>query len=84
MEILIFIDIKFSRERELVLKLRVVFLEFINYMENKSFFDVLFSNVRKSFIFSLDLFIFYEYIDSLGEGNDSNILFCRGLFLIFL
>lgn len=84
MEILIFIDIKFSRERELVLKLRVVFLEFINYTENKSFFDVLFSNVRKSFIFSLDLFIFYEYIDSLGEGNDSNILLCRGLFLIFL
>lgn len=84
MEILIFIDIKFSRERELVLKLRVVFLEFINYTENKSFFDVLFSNVRKSFIFSLDLFIFYEYIDSLGEGNDGNILFCRGLFLIFL
>lgn len=84
MEILIFIDIKFSRERELVLKLRVVFLEFINYTENKSFFDVLFSNVRKSFIFSLDLFIFYEYIDSLGEGNYSNILLCRGLILIFL
>lgn len=77
-------DTKPSREREPVPKPRVAFLELTNHTENKSSPDASPSNARKPFIPPLDLSTLHEHIDSSGEGNDSNILLCRGLLLTSL